>query len=121
LASLLGDRVGTVETVTQDATGATVDVSAAPLVYTSAATNVESQKLADASNETIASLASYDGADFDRHFIDAQIAQHQWLLDTLDQSLIPQARSNSLREALLAQRGVVASHLQAAKDLRASL
>jgi len=69
----------------------------------------------------IANLDTYRGADYDRRYIDYQIALHQWLLNGLDTVLIPQATNAELRSLLQTQRGSVAAHLEQARSIRGRL
>ena len=58
------------------------------------------------------------GADFDRSYVDTQVREHQEVLDTLDQKLIPSATNADLKTYLADVRAAVAMHLQHAEDLQ---
>jgi putative membrane protein len=77
--------------------------------------------LRSASQRTVTNLGSYNGADFDRRFVQAQADLHQYLLNQLDTTLIPQAQNAQLRSLLQTQRASVAAHLQQATQLRGRL
>jgi putative membrane protein len=73
-------------------------------------------------DEIMSSLkSSSGGSDFDRAYIDAQVKEHTKVLELLDNKLIPQAQNADLIKALQGIRSKVASHLQEAQDLQASL
>lgn len=67
------------------------------------------------------SLESLDGARFDRAYVDAMVGMHQQLLNDLDATLIPSARSEDMKTLLQATRTVVANHLRMAQDLQTKL
>lgn len=73
--------------------------------------------LTNGTETTIRNLATYDGAEFDRMYMRTQVELHQWLLSTLDTSLIPSARDADVRDLLINQRGAVASHLDRARSI----
>lgn len=78
-------------------------------------------QLQNGSRQTISALNTYNGADFDRQYIDAQVSQHQWLLTTLDNQLIPAARDRRLRDLLQSTRTTVAMHLDRARQIQGTL
>jgi putative membrane protein len=53
--------------------------------------------------------------------MDAQVDEHQKVLATLDDKLIPQAQNADLKSLLEKVRAKVASHLKMAQDVQASL
>lgn len=69
----------------------------------------------------IANLNTYSGAEYDRQYMQYQIALHQWLLNALDTQLIPLARNAELKSLLQTQRGSVAAHLERARAIRGRL
>lgn len=83
--------------------------------------NDTTRALRNATPTVIANLETYRGADYDRQYIDYQIALHQWLLNGLDSVLIPQATNGELRSLLQTQRGSVAAHLEQARAIRGRL
>lgn len=83
--------------------------------------NDTTQALRTGTPQVIANLETYRGADYDRQYMDYQIALHQWLLNGLDTTLIPQAVNADLRSLLQTQRGAVAAHLEQARAIRGRL
>jgi putative membrane protein len=72
-------------------------------------------------SQTMASLQSRSGADFDRTYLDSEINHHRWIISQLDSSLIPAARDKKLKDYLKAGRSLETQHLPAAERLRSSL
>ena len=66
----------------------------------------------------LTNLSAKSGAEFDRAYMDAEVAMHQKVLDALDQTLIPQAVNADLKSLLQSARGVVEGHLTRAKSLQ---
>lgn len=84
-------------------------------------TNQVTQQLERTVRDTKASLRDAEGASFDRTYMRSQIDLHEWALQTLDDTLIPSARSGELRDVLLDMRASVANHLNQARQIHASL
>jgi putative membrane protein len=82
--------------------------------------NDTTRTLREGSQRTIANLATYNGAAFDRMYMQSQVDLHQWLLTTMDTVLIPSSRGE-MRTLLETQRASVASHLERARQIRAGL
>ena len=80
-----------------------------------------SQEL-DKSNATdAAKLKAAPAGDFDRAYIDAQVQGHTKVLSMIDSQLIPNAKAPAVQKLLRDVRPTVASHLDQAKSLKASL
>jgi putative membrane protein len=77
--------------------------------------------LASNSLQTVSSLNTYSGADFDKKYIQSQIDVHQWLLNSLDSTLIPSAHNRQLRDFLQTQRSAVSMHLDRAKQIQQTI
>jgi putative membrane protein len=84
------------------------------------AENATTRTLRDNSQRTIANLATFSGASFDRTYMQAQVDMHQWLLNTLDTALIPSSTGN-MRTLLQTQRASVATHLDRARQILGGL
>jgi putative membrane protein len=83
---------------------------------TKASTDLES-----GANDNTQMLKGATGADFDKSYVDTQVKEHQEVLDTIDQKLVPNAKNGDVRTYLAEVRTKVAMHLQHAKDLQAEL
>jgi putative membrane protein len=70
---------------------------------------------------TLASLKSATGAGFDVAYIDSQVTAHEKVLSTIDEQLMPSAKSESVVSALRVAREAVAAHLEEAKGLQREL
>jgi putative membrane protein len=70
---------------------------------------------------TLAALEAKAGAEFDRAYVDNEVAYHQAVIDLLDQALIPGARNKDLKALLVAVRPAFVAHLEHAQHIQASL
>jgi len=77
--------------------------------------------LRDGAGKTLAQLRAEDGIQFDMAYMDAQVAQHQQVLDMLDHDLIPAAADQKMMDGLDKMRTTVATHLQHARTLQSEL
>jgi putative membrane protein len=77
--------------------------------------------LESGANDNTQKLKGESNADFDKSYVDTQIKEHQEVLDTIDQKLVPNAKKDDVRAFLKEVRGAVAMHLEHAKDLQAEL
>lgn len=69
----------------------------------------------------ISTLRNQSGDEFDRGYVDAQVRIHKDVLDTIDQRLLPNARSADVKSHLTEMRRTVASHLARAESLQKKL
>jgi len=79
-----------------------------------------SDKIKQNGDQVMLTLKASNGSDFDKAYIDAQVDQHQKVLDQIDRD-IPQAQSADLIAYLKGVRTKVAGHLKMAQDIQASL
>jgi putative membrane protein len=84
-------------------------------------TSPMSASLEKESKQGFAMLKKESAATFDRAYLEQQVSMHQQVLDTLDNSLIPNAKSVELRAQLQQTRSMVESHLEHAKQLQSSI
>jgi len=77
--------------------------------------------LKDGADRTLGSLRGADGPAFDTAYIDSQVDEHQKVLDTIDQKLLPAAKTEELVSGLKKMRDTVESHLKQAKSIQADL
>jgi putative membrane protein len=80
-----------------------------------------STSLASDALSNTSSLQGQTGASFDKSYIDTQCKEHQAVLDLIDQTLMPDAKSSDVKDFLTAVRAKVAAHLQHAQDIQKSL
>lgn len=76
-----------------------------------------SRTLTQNATTSLTTLGSYSGDAFDRQYMQLQIDQHQWLLNTMDLQLIPASRSKQVESLLRDQRRSVADHLEHARAI----
>jgi putative membrane protein len=77
------------------------------------------QRFEQTQRQTAEALGNYHGADFDRRWIDHQIATHEWMLNAIDNNYLPAARGRADLEAeLRTTRGTIEQHLAEARRIR---
>jgi len=81
----------------------------------------DAMALKDGGDRTLGTLRGADGSAFDTAYIDSQVDEHQKVLDTIDQKLLPSAKSDELVSGLKKMRDTVESHLKEAKSIQADL
>jgi putative membrane protein len=85
------------------------------------AESATSTKLLEDGNRTLSALKDSKGADFDKRYMDAQVEGHQKVLDTINNELLPNAKSPELRAYLEEIKPKVEQHLVAARDAQQRL
>jgi putative membrane protein len=83
--------------------------------------NETSRSLAAGGETNIATLKGLKGADFDKSYVDHEVAYHQAVLDAVDKTLIPNAKNDDLKALLVKVRPAFVAHLEHAKHVAASL
>jgi putative membrane protein len=83
--------------------------------------NDVSRSLESGAEETRAMLRAKSGAEFDRAYIENEVAYHRAVVNALDDLLIPSAQNAELRETLVSVRPAFVAHLQHAESLLSSL
>ena len=83
--------------------------------------NDVSKQLNAGAQESQASLETKSGADFDKAYMDHEVAYHQAVLDALDNTLIPDSQNAELKALLTKVRPAIAAHLERAKGIVQSL
>ena len=82
------------------------------------AANPTSASLESDAQSATASMKSLTGADFDKAYVDIQVKEHQAVLDTIDQKLLPAAKNADVKAFLSEVRPKIAMHLQHAQDVQ---
>ena len=77
-----------------------------------------SGSLTKSASDEAARLGILNGTAFDGAYIDAQVADHQKLLQEIDKDLTPDAKNESVRALLRELRPTVAHHLAMARRLQ---
>jgi putative membrane protein len=68
-----------------------------------------------------AKLEKLDGAEFDKAYVDNEVAYHKAVIDTLDQKLIPSASNEELKNTLVGVKPAFDEHLKHAEMLQSQL
>ena len=82
--------------------------------------NPTSQSLKKGGEENVAKLKKLKGKEFDKAYVDHEVAYHQQVLDAVDKTLIPSAKNEELKALLVKVRPAFVAHLEHAKHLQAS-
>lgn len=72
-------------------------------------------------DQKLSDVKKAKGAEFDKAYIDMQVAMHQDLLNHLDQTFIPNAQNADFKAYLQTTREHVQQHLAKAQEVQASL
>jgi putative membrane protein len=83
--------------------------------------NDSSRSLTDGGKENIANLKKLKGKEFDKAYMEHEVAYDQQVLDALDKTLIPSAQNAELKSLLESVRGVIAQHLEHANQVSQAL
>ena|SRR5436190_11975143 len=83
--------------------------------------NPTAQSLKSGGAENLKHLETLKGAEFDKAYVDHEVAYHQQVLDAVDKTLIPSAKNEELKALLVKVRPAFVAHLEHAKQLQASL
>jgi len=83
--------------------------------------NSTSQTLMKAAQDNMASLKNLKGKEFDKAYVDQEVAFHQQVLDTIDQSLIPNAKNTELKALLEKTRPAIQAHLEHAQHMQSTM
>jgi putative membrane protein len=80
-----------------------------------------SKSLKEDGTAMVKKLKGLKGAAFDKAYIDNEVTYHQTVLDTIDNTLIPNAKNAELKDLLTKTRPAIDAHLQQAKKVQAEL
>ena len=83
--------------------------------------NDTSRSLKQGAADTAKKLKGLKGAEFDRAYVDNEVAFHQAVLDAIDKVLIPGAQNAELKGLIGKVRPAIQAHLEHARHLQASL
>ena len=83
--------------------------------------NPTSQSLKKGGEENMANLKKLKGKEFDKAYVDHEVAYHQAVLDAIDKTLVPDAKNAELKALIVKVRPAFEAHLQHAKMLQSKL
>ena len=66
-------------------------------------------------------LTRFSGGQFDRAYVDHEVAYHQAVLDAIDKTLLPNAKNAELKALLEKSRPAFVAHLEHARHIQSSL
>jgi putative membrane protein len=80
-----------------------------------------SRTLKQDADKTLGQLRAANGAPFDTAYMDAQVTEHQQVLDLINQELVPSATQDKLVSSLNKMKTTVEAHLKEAKVIQGEL
>jgi len=80
-----------------------------------------SRGLAASANKTRGTMRGLTGAEFDKAYVDNEVAYHAAVIEVLDTVLIPSAQNAELKSMLVSVRPAFVAHLEHARSIQASL
>jgi putative membrane protein len=83
--------------------------------------NATSKSLYDGGKTNVAKLKGLKGKEFDKAYIDNEVAYHTAVLEAVDKTLIPNAKNEELKALLVKVRPAFVAHLELAKSIQAKL
>ena len=85
------------------------------------ADNDTAKSLYDGGKSNVTALKALKGKEFDKAYVDHEVAYHQAVLDAVDKTLIPGAKNEELKALLVKVRPAFVAHLEHAKMVQASV
>jgi putative membrane protein len=83
--------------------------------------NPTSKALLKGGKENVAALKKLKGAEFDKAYIDHEVAYHQQVLDAINSTLLPNAKNPELKALIEKATPTFQEHLDHAKQLQSGL
>jgi putative membrane protein len=83
--------------------------------------NATSKSLMSGGEDNLKKLKGLKGKDFDKAYIDHEVAYHQAVLDAIDKTLVPNAKNEELKGLIVKVQPAFVAHLEHAKKIQASL
>ncbi len=83
--------------------------------------NPTSKNLMTDGEQNIKELKRLKGKDFDRSYIDNEVAYHQAVLNAIDKTLVPNAKNEELKALIVKVQPAFVAHLEHARKIQASL
>jgi putative membrane protein len=83
--------------------------------------NDTSKGLMKGADENMMALKKLSGHEFDKHYVDHEVAYHEAVLAALDNTLIPSAQNAELKALMVKVRPAFVAHLEHAKHMQSSM
>ena len=96
-------------------------VALATRLQVTPADNATSQALKAGGADNLKKLQGLKGGEFDKAYVDHEVAYHAQVLDAIDKMLVPGARNEELKALIVKVRPAFVAHLEHAKMIQASL
>jgi len=80
-----------------------------------------SKGLVAAGKENTDKLEKMSGAEFDKAYVDNEVAYHKAVIDTIDTKLIPSAQNAELKNTLISVKPTIEAHLKHAEMVQSQL
>ena len=80
-----------------------------------------SQSLKSDGDKSLAKLRGLKGAEFDKAYVDNEVAYHEAVIKAMEETLIPNAKNAELKALLESGKPIFVSHLNHAKELQTTL
>ncbi len=80
-----------------------------------------SKTLKEGGEANLDKLKKLKGKEFDKAYIDNEVTYHQTVIDTVDKSLIPNAKNPELKNMLVSTRPTFVAHLEQARKIQSSM
>lgn len=80
-----------------------------------------SKSLKEGGEANVDKLKKLKGKEFDKAYIDNEVTYHQTVIDTVDKSLIPNAKNPELKNMLVSTRPTFVAHLEQARKIQSSM
>lgn len=83
--------------------------------------NATSQSLQEGGDANLARLRTLSGTEFDRAYVDHEVAYHEQVIQAIETVLIPNAKNAELKALLVKVLPTIKAHLGHAKNMQATL
>jgi putative membrane protein len=80
-----------------------------------------SRSLKKGAEQTMTRLQSLEGAEFDRAYVDNEVAYHQAVIGVMNKQLVPSAKNAELKKLLVQSGPAFTAHLKHAQQLQKAL
>ena len=83
--------------------------------------NDTSKSLMNGAKDNVEKLKGLNGAEFDKAYVDHEVAYHIAVAEAIDKTLIPNAKNEELKALIIKVRPAFVAHLEHAKNIQSTL
>jgi len=83
--------------------------------------NPTAESLKKGGEENVQHLKTLKGAEFDKAYVEHEVAYHQQVIDAMDKTLIPSAQNAELKDLIVKVRPAIDGHLQHARMIQSKM